>query len=414
MTSQTQNRLTAALATGVFLVVSILLANLSGRPSTDDVQRRRSTFFTDASGARALFLIMKQFLPSVERWRRPVYLLPSTKDPAAPTTLIVAGPTSPISRREADYLDKWLTDGGQLILLNDDDWALGHGSTKDSMPAEASRAPQRDSAQPPSAFLSRYVAGLRWSEIDRQLTAPAAGSSVPAQDLTLSWRRSFGDTGTAKVIAVADAAKLAVEWPVGQGRIIAIADPSMVSNSALRRSDNAVWLTDLAAAWGNGKTLFDEYHQGFGQKRTTLELTRAFLGTPWGWSVLQIATVGLLYLFAYRRRFGGIREPPAVNRASPLELLDARAGVFQAAAAQSLSADLIIQNLCQSLSQNYGKNIDSTNLRQELAVLNQARGGTGETLQSLYAKVQTGQRLSEREFVQLGRCAGEIIRGSRS
>jgi hypothetical protein len=415
MTSQTQNRLTAGLATGIFLVLSVVLASLSREQSSDYMLRRPSTFFTDPSGSRALFLVMKQFLPEAAQWRRPLYLLPLPGGPDAPSTLIVAGPGRPISAREAGYLHSWLTAGGQLILLNDDGWLFAARSTNDDAPrSDDSPAAKANGNKPGLAFLTRYAPGLRWTKVERNRTGRADGSFLDTQALTLRWRRSFSATGDAKVIAAADEADLAVEVPVGHGRIIAVADPAMASNGALRRSDNAVWLVGLAAAWGNGKTLFDEYHHGFGQKRSTVELTRAFLMTPWGWCVLQVAAAGLLYLFAYRRRFGGIREPPPSNRASPLELLDARAGVFQAAAAQTLSAELITQHLCQSLTKSHGKTVDNANLSIELASLAKTRGDAAATLQALFGKVQNRKRLSDREFIELGESAGEIIRGSKS
>ena len=52
------------------------------------------------------------------------------------------------------------------------------------------------------------------------------------------------------MIAAGNNEALAVEIPRVEGRIVAIADPTMISNGALRRSDNAVWLVTLAAAWG--------------------------------------------------------------------------------------------------------------------------------------------------------------------
>ncbi len=406
MTPQTQNRLTATLATGIFVLLSLLLASYSNHQSSDYLQRRPSTFFTDPSGSRALFLVMKQFVPEVAQWRRPLYLLPLPSVPEAANTLIVAGPARPLSTREAGYLHSWLSAGGQLILLNDDGWVLGPQATNDD-----SRAKPKDPVSS-ATFLARYAPGLRWNKLERQRAGRAAVSSVPAQELVLRWQRSFGATANARIVAAVDQTNLAVELPVGRGRIIAAADPAMVSNGALRQSDNAVWLTDLAAAWGNGRTLFDEYHHGFGQKRDTVELSRAFLMTPWGWCVLQIAAAGMLYLFAYRRRFGRIREPLPANRASPLELLDARAGVFQAAGAQSLSAELIVQQLFQSVTRSHGKTRDGANLSHELANLAK-RGGAAATLRDLFAKVQNGRRLSDREFIELGRSAGEIIKGSR-
>ena len=132
-------------------------------------------------------------------------------------------------------------------------------------------------------YLSRYAPSLAWAKPGKYRTGQASGSSIPSGELKLRWQRSFARAKDVNVIAAGNNEALAVEIPVGQGRIVAIADPTMVSNGALRRSDNAVWLVTLAAGWGEGKILFDEYHHGFGEKRGTGELIRAFLVTPWGW-----------------------------------------------------------------------------------------------------------------------------------
>jgi hypothetical protein len=408
MTPQAYNRLTAALATGIFLIVSVLLAGLSSRQSSDALLRRPSTFFTDPSGARALFLVMQQLLPDAAQWRRPLNLLPPPEISHAPSTVIVAGPARPLSAAEADHLERWLGAGGQLILLSANGWPLRQ-RVRSNAPE---RSPAADEAEQSETFLSRYAPSLRWTNPGKINVAPAAGPSLPAGKITLGWQRSFADTSGARVAASAGNAAIAVEIPVGQGRIIAIADPAMASNAALRRSDNAVWLVSVAAGWRNGSILFDEYHHGFARQRGTAELTRAFLATPWGWCVLQLAAAGLLYI-AYRRRFGRIREPPAPQRASPLELLDARAGVLQAAAAQALAADLIVQHLCQTLTKARSKTVDATNLSHELATLARNGAATTAPLQALFAKAKNGERLSDRELVELGRRAGETIRGLR-
>ena len=411
MTSQTYNRLTATLATGIFLIVSVLLASLSTQQSADPLLRRTSTFFTDPSGARALFLVMQQLLPGVGQWRRPLNLLPPPDAPDAPSTLIVAGPARPISANQVKHLERWLAAGGQLILLSADGWPVGQRVSS----ARVERTPGADDGEfaQTETWLSRYAPALRWTKAGQINTGRAFGSSIPNGEITLGWRRSFAATGNAKVIAAANNATMAIEIPVGQGRIVAVADPMMASNGALRRSDNAVWLISLAAGWRQGGILFDEYHHGFGQKRGTAELTAAFLMTPWGWCILQIAAAGLLYIFAYRRRFGRIRESPVPDRRSALDLLDARAGVLQAAAAQGLAADLIVQHLCYCLTRTRSKNVDPANLNQEMANLAKTGAAPAAALQALFKKVKNGERLSEREFVDFGRSAGETIKGLR-
>src|SRR6266498_4477469 len=141
MTSRTYNRLTATIATAIFLILSIVLASFSTRESTDVVQRRPSTFFTDSTGARALLLVMKQLLPSAEQWRRPLQLLALPNRPDSPTTLIVAGPGLPISKSESDYLDRWLAAGGQLILLTGNGWPTGQRLESDEEASDETEGP---------------------------------------------------------------------------------------------------------------------------------------------------------------------------------------------------------------------------------------------------------------------------------
>ena len=414
MTSRAYNRLTATAATLVFLVISTVLASFSTRESTDPMRQRPSTFFTDRTGARALWLVMKQLLPSVEQWRRPLSLLALPNLPDAPATLIVAGPGKAISKAESDYVDRWLTAGGQLMLLTASGWPAGERMKSTDESTAESESKSADQVDDPSAkFLFRYAPSLRWTTSEKVKTGAGGGTSMPSGGLQLRWQRSFAETGDANIVAVANNEALAVEIPVGKGRIIAIADPTMASNGALRRSDNAVWLVSLAAGRGNGKILFDEYHHGFGEKRGTIELTRVFFATPWGWCVLQIAAAGLLYAFAYRRRFGRISEPPMVDRASSMELIEGRAGLLQAAAARGLAAEAIVQNLCQELTRAHGKSVDLANLNHELERLAKSRGGTlqATALQPLLAKIQQGTSLNDQELTKLGRIAGEILRG---
>lgn len=413
MTPLQHNRVTAAVATGLFVVLAVLLASFSSHQASDALQRRPSTFFTDRSGARALLLVMQKLLPSADTWRRPLNLLPLPASRASAPTLIVAGPGKSLAASEAEYLDRWLDAGGQLILLTSNGWPLRSASAGKG--AKETESADDDGERENETFLSRYAPGLRWSKAGEFRTAPGSGSSLPAGDITLRQRQSFAGTDNAEVIATAGSAPVAVALPVGRGRIVAMADPTMVSNGALRRSDNAVWLVSLAAGWGSGAVLFDEYHHGFGEKRDAGALAWAFLKTPWGWMILQLAAAGILYIFVYRRRFGRIAEPPLSVRASPLELVQARGGFLEAAEARRLAAELIVQEVCRGRLKNRRKISESADLSETLASCAPANDSQAAArLSTLFAKTQTGERLTDREFIELGAAAGELAKGSAS
>ncbi len=422
MTTQTYNRATAMVATGLFLFLSVLLANLSPPKNSDPVAQRPSTFFTDPTGARALLLVMRRLLPSAEQWRRPFPMLPRHGFDSA-SSLIVADPKIPLGESEFESLNRWLAAGGQLILLSRNGWPLRSGFGADNKSSEQAENPRgesndetdAESDQRAATFLSRYAPALRWMKPANFRVEQASGSSVPAADVKLRWQRSFTEVDGIKTIAAAANQTLAVEIKVGQGRIVAIADPTMASNGALRRSDNAVWLVSLVAGWGNGRVLFDEYHHGFGAKRSAASLAWAFSKTPWGWCLWQIVAAGLLYTFVYRRRFGRVSEPPTFERSSPLDLVDARAGIFRAAHAQRLATQLIMQNLSQELSQAHGRTIDVATLRAPSAMNFPTQNFFDRLtdLQALAARAERNESLSEREFIEVGRLSGILSKGRK-
>jgi hypothetical protein len=423
MSLDKRNWILAGTAIALLFLLAALLGALSGERRADVVLRRPSTYFTDTSGARALLLVMKKLLSGAEQWRQPLTRLPVPIKENFPSTLIVAGPLLPISSAEVENLDHWISNGGQLILASADGWPMrerkasqiNHEENSEPRKPADPQDRRKASAKIPS-YLSTHAPRLQWSEA-KSAVREATGASVPASPLNLRLERHFSSTGDLNVVASAsDNAALAVELPFGQGRIIAIADPMAISNGALRTADNAVWLVTLAAAWGNGRVIFDEYHHGFGAQRSAATLAWAFSQTPWGWCLWQIAAAGLLYLFLCQRRFGRISEPPEPDHSSPLEIIDARAGIFQAAAAKRLAANLIMQNLSHELSQSHGRIVEVATLNPQaeknLAIENHI--GRWAELQSLVAKVESGEALSEREFIAIGKLAGTLLQAQKS
>jgi hypothetical protein len=422
MTAQNRNRITAAIAVFAFALIAGLLANMTPQSTYDTFSRRPSTFFTDPSGARALYLVMKRFLPDTEIFRRPLHLLPVADLPELPSTIIAVAPRLTLSTAEASYLDGWLKQGGQLILASPQGWPLrtrqqNSTTANGRNDADISASEDEENTRSAETLLARYAPNLTWLRTNDQPTQRTTHTTALERELKMTWSRSFTGVGALKTIAGAGGRTLAVEIPVERGRIIAIADHRVATNSALGDSDNAVWLVTLAAAWGNGLVLFDEYHHGFGAKRSVTELTRAFLSTPWGWLTLQLIGAGLLLIFAYSRRFGRITEPPPAARASAVELVDARAGIFRAARAQGLAAELIVQNLCYDLGRAQGKTINSHHLDQELEHLAKHQPERSQAIAALRAaiiNIEQRRPLSDQEFIAIGRTTAELTRGSRA
>jgi hypothetical protein len=155
--------------------------------------------------------------------------------------------------------------------------------------------------------------------------------------------------------------------------------------------------------------LFDEYHHGFGKTRGAGELTWALARTPWGWCALQLLLAGLLYVL-YRKRMGRVLELPVSGPRRVLDLIRARAGLFQAAAAQPLAADLIVQQLCFQMG---GQQRRSEELL-EFCRQQQRRHAAG-TLADAFQKLEAAYRLclfaksrKDEALAELGRVAGHI------
>ena len=303
---------TAAVALGICLVLMVVIALLSVRPAADTFLRRPSTFFTDASGTRGIYLVLQRVLPSAEQWRLPITAL---KQPSSEgvKTLIVMGP-GPMGQAEADALDRWIGAGGQLVLAAVGDWPIQGPTTE----------------RPPKLFLARHGIPV----------TPAAGRGIEA----------------------------AVIKPVGGGRIVYVPDTHAFSNSTLRAGDSTVWLAQRCIEWGGG-ALFDEYHLGFGIQRGMVSLIASFAITPWGLVSMQLALAGLVYLFGCRRRFGLAIEELPIERTNPIETVQALGGLLRAARARTLSARTIHQYVNGGVSTIVGYRIDllDEKFREKLA-----------------------------------------------
>lgn len=352
------NLWTAVLGAVLCFVLILAIAALSANPSTDTVLRRPSTFFTDVSGGRAIYLVLQRVLPSVGQWRLP---LTELKRPsrAGFDSLIVMHPDT-MGQGEARALDEWIRAGGQLILASNTDWII-----------------QSAAKTPPPDFLVRHgiAAGL------------AAGRGIDSATTT-----SFG-----------------------KGRIVYVPDDYAFSNASLSKTDNAVWLAQRCSEWRGG-ALFDEYHLGFASERGLTSLIAMFMATPWGWMCAQLGLAGLIYIFGSRRRFGEPVDELPVERTNPVDTVQALGGLFSVTRARILAVTTMQQYLSAHVSTILGHRVDLMDAaaRERLAgPLGIARAELDSYAHAAKVAAATPM-LSDADFIQFGQKTTTIARSFRN
>lgn len=416
------------------LIMAVVLGALSGA-SRESPQRKASTYFTDDDGMRAAYLAMRQFTPA-GRWRSvlmalppPSAAVPAAQDSAAPSdagqagdaaqwdrvdTLILANPTQSLSPAEAGALLQWLEDGGQAILCLAVDWPISAH--------QSAFRPQKEEEEPASShrserdgFLRRLGVSIRASdEESSESSDQAAGQETrggtegaPRTDLDLEPVARLTGEGL-QIIAGRPGQPTAVWKSVGEGRVGIITDPWAFSNRRLQRTSNEVWLIQTAAVWGAGRTVFDEFHHGFVRQRRLVSLLASFAATPWGWMCLQMLLALMVYLLIFRSRFGRLKKPPAPHRSSPLQWIEARAGLLQAAGAGRLCAQWMHRSLALKLSRSlgYSVDIDEERAQRKLSGGDHPRARRFQEYLRLWRKLPRQGALSTQQLTSLARAAG--------
>jgi hypothetical protein len=335
-----QNLAVTGLSLIVLILVILLLRTAEDRPQSSSLQKT-SSFFTDPSGTKAMYLVLREFLPSTERWMRSLYLLPPPER-NNPTTLLVIGPSESLQPAEADALDGWIRQGGQLILAAQQPWRIEDGRKGDGGQTEE--------------YLPRH--GFFLTSVE---DAAAGDTTVGGTATTV--REYQGPTGPlllgGGVLRAGDFTELFSDPPyikggekrLGSGRILVIADRKVWSNDRLSESSNAVWLVSTVLAWDNGRLLIDEFHQGFQKSRGPVSLILSFIASFWGLVFVQLAFAGCLLLWLRARRFQAVIDLPVRRKQDPLERTESLATLLAAAKATSFALQTINQLLLRRLWQ---------------------------------------------------------------
>jgi len=258
----------------LFVVGGLLLGGGGATPRRTvgaEAERDPSVTNDRASGSKGVFEWTAQMGYRPTAWRQswsrlspsePGVLLvidPQIQEPIATITggRRNGGDRTLLAARDAARLRRWLASGGgHTAILLTSRLSSGRGGPQPSSDDQDTFGDTMD-----LVVESASPATGRAEFAPLQPTADTQGmiSLHSAADARISRKRPdslalFGD----------GAGPLALEIPVGRGRLVAVADGGLFSNENLVKSENAVFLADLLAHYGQpgGTVLFDEYHHG--------------------------------------------------------------------------------------------------------------------------------------------------------
>ena len=146
---------------------------------------------------------------------------------------------------------------------------------------------------------------------------------------------------------------LVVDVPFGEGKIVFLSDPYVISNGGISLVDNAQLAVNLVAT--DGVIAFDEFHQGYGNDSN--RFLQFFDGTPVVAIFLQLAAIVGLVFFSQSRRFGRPVAEPEPDRLSKLEYVSAMAELQ----GRTRAFDLAIENIYSEFRRRVARSIGLDN-----------------------------------------------------
>jgi len=306
-----EDRRFVIVAGSVFLISAMLAIVLS--PSESDAKLATS-YSTASEGAKAAYLLLRESGYRVERWTRPPAQLSDARD----TLLIITDPFEVPSQIDKNALDKFMSDGGEVVLS---------GNLAPLFVSELAPTPM--------------VVSLGWQKFAAQAPSVQALNAPEIKlDASATWTRP-----TPGLALYGDAAQYTVmQYPQGRGSLLWLASSSLVSNAGLRESDNLEFLLSTVGSKSR-RVLWDEYFHGHRAADTA-----AAAHPQLTWLFAQLGFVAGALLLTFSRRSGPQRAPRADSRLSPLEYVRALGELYEHARAANVAVDVFYERFRYTLS----------------------------------------------------------------
>jgi hypothetical protein len=383
---------------GLIAIVALVLVGLNAasytqKPSAteSELYANRSTFNPGPTGTQAFYALLAETGRNVTRWQQPPAALFTTRE--APSTLIMTGDLKrDVTAPESEELLRWVSNGGRLVVIDRTpprelvtttaNWtvAVTANVTPEIMGVDSIDQTQMTNgtaaAKPvqPSSLTqsvnaiqtSRFASSIGFSRIEDDVERPYT-SDLPAPTAAVS--PSLHAPVTHFVVPIGR--NVVATMPFGEGEIILLTDPYVVSNGGIALVDNAQLAVNLATA-GGGLVAFDEFHQGFGNDRN--RFLQFFAGTPVVALFLQGALLVGLVLLSQSRRFARPIPVPEPTRLSKLEYVAAMADLQRRTRAFDLAIENIYGDFRRRVARLVGLDATKTSL-QEISGAIEARSG---------------------------------------
>lgn len=403
----------------VFLLVIAVLAGLNAashrqKEKTPDSEfsPNRSSFNSGPTGTQAWFSLLAETGRPAVRWQEPPSALLTAGDNGPKIFVLVGGLRREFTEEDATSLLRWVSNGGRLVVVDRaPPEQLSVSTTEWQISVDEPQLPVIFSVDPadrsqmtadtvavraaqPSVITqsvnalqpSRFAASIR---IRRESAGDAGEDEANAADKTAPVVHfPLGDAG------------LVTEAPFGNGHIVFVADPYLVSNGGIALADNAQMAVNIVSM-KDATIAFDEYHHGYGADNN--RFLQFFAGTPMVAIFLQGVLLAGLVLYSRSRRFARPVPEPEPDRLSKLEYVSAMAELQRRTRAYDLAMENIYLparvRICRVLG------LDPLNASPgEIARLAAERDGNSSSIETTLFKCEEiirGEPTSQRESTHL-------------
>jgi hypothetical protein len=448
--------------TGVILV-GLNAASYQQKEKTPDSELapNRSTFNAGATGTQAFFTLLSETGRGPIRWQEPPAALITARKNTPGVFVVIGELRRSFTDQEMSDLFRWVSSGGRLVLIDRNppaglamttaNWKIsvkGNDTpellTVDSSdqvqmtkgvtgvrPAQPSIFTQGVNAIQPSRFagavgFERFVdPDVPAYEGDEEAlpsppkamtpgnvsVAPPAVERNTGQIYQMPSPTTFeistidgvaSPSQLAPVVHFADGSNnLLVDVPYGDGRIVFLTDPFIVSNAGISMVDNAQLAVNLVAA-GQGAIAFDEYHQGYGSDNN--RFLQFFAGTPVVAIFLQLVVIVGLVFFSQSRRFARAVPEPEEDRLSKLEYVGAMAELQSRTKAYDLAVENIYTDFRRRVARSLGLDLHAMKSDEIAAIISERSGSDLQKIAETFAKCEDiihGEPTNKREVLRL-------------